>query len=220
VSRERVSVSIDHLVVAAASLDDGARWCEATLGVACEPGGRHALMGTHNRLLALDGGTYLEIIAIDPDAPRPARARWFGLDDAALQRSLARDGPRLVHWVARTADLDATRAALLVAGAPDPGAPTAAARGAYRWRITLRDDGLPQTGGALPALIEWARDSAHPAAALPHAGLTLRALHCRGLAAPVVAALGCVGLAASDAAETPALAADLDTPRGPITLVA
>jgi hypothetical protein len=215
-----MSVALDHLVVAAASLDDGARWCEATLGLACQPGGRHALMGTHNRLLALEGGAYLEIIAIDPHAPRPARARWFGLDEPALQHSLARDGPRLVHWVARTADLEATRTALLAAGAPDPGAPTAAARGAYRWRITLRDDGVPQAGGALPSLIEWARDSAHPAAALPDAGVALRALRCRGLAAPVLAALGCVGLAASDAAEAPTLAAHLDTPRGPVTLVA
>jgi hypothetical protein len=26
-------VAVDHLIVAAASLDDGVRWCEATLGV-------------------------------------------------------------------------------------------------------------------------------------------------------------------------------------------
>ena len=33
-------------------------------------------------------GSYLEIIAINPDAPDPGRSRWFDLDDAALQLSL------------------------------------------------------------------------------------------------------------------------------------
>ena len=42
---------IDHLVVAASSLDQGVAWCEATLGVTPGPGGEHPLMGTHNRLL-------------------------------------------------------------------------------------------------------------------------------------------------------------------------
>ena len=57
-------------------------------------------MGTHNRLLRLGAGTYLELIAIDPDAATPGRSRWFELDDPAMQARLA-SGPRLVHWVAR-----------------------------------------------------------------------------------------------------------------------
>ena len=87
----------DHLVVAAVSLDAGAAWCEATFGVAPVPGGRHAFMGTHNRLLAIGSaaypGTYLEIIAIDPEAPATRRARWFGLDDPVVRDAIAA-GPR------------------------------------------------------------------------------------------------------------------------------
>jgi hypothetical protein len=96
-----MACEIDHLVIAAHDLAHGVHWCEQTLGVTPGPGGRHPLMSTHNRLLKLDAGpghprAYLEIIAIDPEAPPPGRARWFGLDDAALQASL-REAPRLVH---------------------------------------------------------------------------------------------------------------------------
>jgi hypothetical protein len=41
-------------------------------------------MGTHNRLLKLGEGFYLELIAIDPQAPPPGRPRWFGLDRLEL----------------------------------------------------------------------------------------------------------------------------------------
>ena len=71
-------LALDHLVVAAASLDDGVRWCEATFGITAGPGGRHALMGTHNRLFSIAGpdfpDAYFEIIAIDPGAPPPGPA--------------------------------------------------------------------------------------------------------------------------------------------------
>ena len=61
-------------------------------------------------------------------------------------------------------DIAAARAAWQVLGA-DPGVPTAAARGDFRWQITLRDDGQPPAGGAVPALIQW--DGPYPADALP-----------------------------------------------------
>jgi hypothetical protein len=214
-----VNIEFDHLVVAAATLDDGARWCAETLGVAPDAGGVHPLMGTHNRLLSIASPAfprcYLELIAIDPAAAPPARRRWFALDDAALQAALRRDGPRLVHWVARSPAVEAARAALRAAGAPDPGVPVAASRGPYRWRITLRDDGQPQCGGALPALIEWA-PGAHPSDALVHRGVALRALALSGLGTALRAALGAV--APTDAPGTAALAAELTTPLGIVTL--
>lgn len=218
-----MNAAVDHLVVAAASLAEGATWCEATFGVAPEPGGRHPLMGTHNRLLAIGGPAfplaYLEIIAVDPAAPRPPRVRWFGLDDPALQQRLRRDGPRLVHWVARTDALDATRATLAAAGL-EPGPIVDAARdtpaGLLRWRITVRDDGALPAGGALPTWIAWA--GAHPAATLPARGVALRALGLRGVpaaAAGLVAATG-AGIAAGDGA---AIEAAFDVPGGTVVLV-
>src|SRR5215211_7084386 len=63
----------DHLVVAAARLDEGAAWVRERLGVEMNPGGRHPRMGTHNRLLRVGPGRYMEVIAVDPDAPAPDR---------------------------------------------------------------------------------------------------------------------------------------------------
>jgi hypothetical protein len=210
-------VAVDHLVVAAATLDEGVRWCEATLGVTPGPGGKHALMSTHNRLFTIAGGgipeAYFEIIAIDPEAPPPGRARWFGLDVIDLAA-----GPRLMHWVGRSADIEAHLAALRSVGI-DAGEALAASRdtpaGLLRWRIAVRRDGALQFGGALPTLIEWGERN--PAATMPASGVTLRSLALRGLPARCVDALGLQALQnASDSG--PALSAQLDTPRGPVTL--
>lgn len=206
--------AIDHLVVAAASLDAGARWCEAVLGVAPGPGGRHAAMSTHNRLLHVGSAAlpdaYLEIIAVDPQAPAPARVRWFGLDTLDLS-----GGPRLIHWVARTPALDATLAAWRARGV-DAGRALDLWRdtpsGRLAWRLAVRDDGRVAAGGAWPTPIEWA--SEHPARRLPVSPVVLRALTLRGVPADAVRAAGVT--MADDAG--PALRAVFDTPRGPVTL--
>jgi hypothetical protein len=215
-----VKCQVDHLVVAAASLEQGAAWCEAVLGVAPAPGGKHVGMGTHNRLLATGSAafarSYLEIIAIDPEAAPPSRPRWFGLDDAALQAVL-RQGPRLLHMVARCPQLDATLAALAALGV-EAGQPVAAQRasahGLLRWRIAGRADGRLLLGGALPTLIEW--QDMHPSDQLPPSAVALRSLSLGGLPAPVAAALGLQGV--SCARQGAALSAAFDTPRGVVQL--
>lgn len=168
-----MNLALDHLVVAARTLEEGAQWLEARTGVAAVAGGRHARMGTHNRLLALGEGAYLEIISVDPQAPAPGRPRWFGLDTPAMHARL-RHGPALVHWVARTDDIDAAREA-----APDlVGEVLDMERGEYRWRIGVPADGSLPAAGAFPTLIEW-RDGRHPAAALPGPGCRLESLAVR-----------------------------------------
>ncbi|MFN3493372.1 MAG: VOC family protein, partial [Hydrogenophaga sp.] len=175
--------ALDHLVVAADTLADGVAWCEATLGVTPGPGGEHALFGTHNRLLKLQGETdppaYLEIIAIQPEAT-PTRAadlkRWFDLDNPALQERLRDQGPQLVHWVARVPAIEASvqalqglgieRGPVLQASRPTP-------QGLLRWRISVRDDGQRLFEGALPTLIEWG--DTHPARAMVDSGVALTA---------------------------------------------
>ncbi len=212
---------VDHLVVAAASLDQGVAWCEATLGVTPGPGGRHALMGTHNRLLTIADAVfpqaYFEIIAIDPDAPPPGRARWFGLDEAALQQRIAVQ-PRLVHLVARCTDLQAQRRALLGAGF-DPGDVLSAGRdtpqGRLQWQNTVRADGRPGQGGALPTLIQWS--GAHPTAAMPASGVTLHSLALCGLPEAARAALRLQGVKCLPPPGA-ALRATLATPLGVVTL--
>jgi hypothetical protein len=214
-----VSAQVDHLVIGARTLAQGAIWCEQVLGAQPAPGGKHVLMGTHNRLMTLAGAAfaqaYLEIIAIDPDAPPPARVRWFGLDEPATQARL-RERPRLLHLVARSSRLDATLAALAAQGI-DAGQAVAAERaspnGLFRWRIAGRADGRLQFGGALPTLIEWL--GMHPTDHLPASGVALRALTLGGLPDAAVRALALQGVAHAPGG---ALRALLDTPLGPVEL--
>jgi hypothetical protein len=150
-----VNARIDHLVVAADSLEQGAAWCVATFGVQPSGGGRHPLMGTHNRVMAISSAhfpdCYLEIIAIDPEAPAPERPRWFGLDQSEL-REAVRERPRLVHGVARTRMIETLHRGLLNCGL-NPGEPQAAQRetpnGLLKWRITVRDDGRTECDGCV-----------------------------------------------------------------------
>lgn len=217
-----MTVWVDHLVVAAATLAQGVAWCEATLGVVPGPGGRHALFGTHNRLAKMASeaypDAYLEIIAVDPDAPPPGRVRWFGLDDPALQAELQQHAPRLVHVVARSTMLDMHRWGLINVGL-QPGDPVSAHRetpeGRLAWQILVRADGRLLCGGALPTLIQW--QGRHPTAAMAASGLALQALTLRGVperARDVLRLRGVQVLADG----TPALSATLATPRGEIVL--
>ncbi len=212
---------VDHLVVAAASLEQGAAWCEAMLGVTPGPGGQHPLMGTHNRLLKIASAdypdAYLEIIAIDATAPLPGRARWFGLDDAALQAQL-QESPRLIHFVARSGMLDMHRWGLITVGRR-PGNPVAAGRdtpqGRLHWQILVNDDGALDCGGALPTLIQWAGQ--HPAAQMPDSGVTLMGLTLHGVPERARDVLRLRGVSVLPAAG-PALQARLATPKGEILL--
>lgn len=216
-----MSVVLDHLVVVAATLQQGVAWCESTLGVTPGPGGKHVLMGTHNRLLKIATeaypDAYLEIIAIDPEAPAPKRVRWFAMDDPVQQASL-QTSPRLVHLVARSTMLDMHRWGLITVG-QQPGDPVAASRetpaGVLSWEILVRDDGALNCGGALPTLIQW--KGLHPAQAMPACGVTLRALTLQGVPerARDVLRLRSVQVLPTPG---PALTATLATPLGEVVL--
>jgi hypothetical protein len=215
-------VEFDHLVVAAASLDQGRHWCETTLGVSPQPGGQHPLMGTHNLLLQLSSTDrpqcYLEIIAVDPAAPAPARRRWFGLDDPALQARLDATGPELVGYVARSAMVDMHRWGL-INGRYQPGPILKASRdtphGLLQWQIVVADDGLPLAGGAVPTLIQW--QGPHPADQLPPSGVTLGSLAVRGISDQTAQVLRLRGLTRRQDSG-PALNVMLDTPNGVVAL--
>lgn len=221
-----MNARIDHLVVVADSLEQGSHWCEATLGAAPVAGGRHPLMGTHNRLLAIGSErypqSYLEIIAIDPDAPAPSRPRWMAMDDPAL-RAAVHEAPRFVHVAARTSMIEMVRWGLINCGL-NPGVPMAAERatpaGLLKWRITVRDDGLAECDGALPTLIEW--QGPHPCDRLPPSSVQLRELTLRGLPSQALEVLKLPAVSTParkrEATREPALSATFDTPRGTVTL--
>jgi Glyoxalase-like domain len=162
-SGREAMIWLDHLVVAATDLATGVAWLEAKLGLPCTGGGQHIAMGTHNRLISL-GDVYLEVIAIDGSLPAPQRARWFELDQPAMQQKLAA-GPQLIHWVARCRQIEHLNKAPIIE----------MQRGNYHWRITVHEDGALPGGGVVPTLIEWGAGG-HPLAVLPDSGARLRRL--------------------------------------------
>ena len=218
-------LELDHLVIAARTLEEGESFIAGKLGVEMTGGGAHPLMRTHNRLLNLWGGAYLEVIAVDPDAavietPRP---RLFALDDPA-QRKRLEAGPQLVHWVVRV-----NRPKLLArwqAQYPERiPAVVPMTRGAYTWDLTVPVDGtFPAWQGAgdglLPSLIQWDTPQ-HPSASLPETGIALKSLtgfHPRAhLISEQLAWLGASHLMQVEVtAGAPVLVAEFELPDGSI----
>jgi hypothetical protein len=197
---------LDHLAVVAGRLEEGVAAIERLFGVPMAGGGKHPLMGTHNRLLNL-GDLYLEVIAIDPDAPHPGRPRWFDMDRFS-------GPPRLTNWVAACDDL----AAELALGPTGIGLPVALSRGDFRWQMAVPEDGRLPFGGAFPALIRW-EGTAHPASVLPDHGLRLTRLEIGHPQAPLLQAAlaGRLddGRVVVHPAATVTFRAIIDTPAGP-----
>lgn len=225
------NAQLDHIVIAAPTLGAGVQWCEKTLGVSPGPGGEHPHMGTHNRLLRITSeafqGAYLEIIAIAPHMPAPAaQARWFDLDNPVLQQRLQTSGPQLVNWVASVGPGQIQNAVSQWRGLGiDAGEPTAVSRmtptGELRWQFSIRDDGQRPANGALPHLIEWASGS--PVHNMPPSPIALRRLTLTHPSAPLQAALDVghlspISVASAVQDQTPTLCAELDTPRGLVSL--
>ncbi|NHZ94724.1 VOC family protein [Massilia sp. CCM 8734] len=204
---------LDHITITALTLDRGAAWVEDKLGVSPAPGGKHPAMGTHNLLLRLGDALFLEIIAVDPDAPAPGRPRWFALDTRGSDAT-----PALSAWVARTGDIAAMAGAVALIAPLGPVTPMS--RGAHNWLITIPADGGVPMDGVGPALIEWDAGP-HPAAGMADVGL---ALHKLELFHPepqrVRALLDAIGMHAPvtvvpiDAGARPWLRAHIDTPAG------
>lgn len=226
---------IDHLVVMAATLEAGVQWCEHTLGITPGPGGEHDKYGTYNRLFKIASPShplaYLEIIAINPSAAagkRPQVARWFDMDDKAVQKAVA-SGPRLITFVASTDDVKAARHALRVQGI-ERGQIVHASRklnkGTLNWQITVREDGERLFNGTLPTLIQWGKPEAtdpmrlHPRNSLPRSGVTLQSLVISHPSGPKLqAAYEAIGLEGIAIETGPAnLIATLKTPKGLVQL--
>lgn len=157
-------MKLDHIAVAGASLEEATAHVEDALGVRLQDGGKHEKFGTHNRLLGLRDGLYLEAIAIDPQAPNPGRTRWFNLDRFE-------GSPRLTNWICRVPDIEASLAVF-----PDGvGHPIDLSRGALRWRMAVPPNGRLPFDNLFPALIQWQGDL-HPAQMLQDSGCRLHRL--------------------------------------------
>lgn len=164
------TINLDHIVVAASTLDQGAAYVRDCLGVEPSGGGNHPAMGTHNRVLKLGRKRYLEVIAIDPEGRPPDFPRWFNLDDLALQSRL-KIHPRLIAWVVRSESADSIAEAIY--GTPTRVRPMQ--RDALRWRFAFTRDGSLPGDGLIPHMIQWEGDP-HPAESMAESGCTLMGL--------------------------------------------
>jgi hypothetical protein len=199
-------MQFDHLTVSGNTLAEASDHIEQALGVALQNGGQHAAFGTHNRLLGLADGLYLEAIACDMSVADPGRVRWFDLDRFS-------GVARLTNWVCSCEDV-------VEALKPLPegvGHPVDLIRGNLRWRMAVPSDGILPYNGSFPALIQW-QTSPHPATMLTSSGCRLRQLT---VAHPEVSGLQAElntffdSRVVFEAATKPRLSAAFDTPHGP-----
>jgi hypothetical protein len=202
------ALALDHLVYAAADVPAAVAAVEARFGVRPALGGHHIGVGTYNHLLALGGGTYLEIIGPDPGQPTPSGPLPFGL-------GLGRPD-RLAGFAVRASDLAHVAASAREAGY-DPGEvrdmQRATPDGAVlRWQLATRWD--QPFDGLVPFLIDWF-DTPHPSTSSP-TGCTLAELRLvHPDAGGVRAAYRALGLDLSvSEGPQPGLVAVIDTPKG------
>jgi hypothetical protein len=208
-----MTADLDHIAVIAPDLATGIAWLHEVLGVEATRGGTHPEMGTHNHLLRLGDDVFVEVISVDPAAPRPVHRRWFGLDDRAAVERHWRDGHRLRAYVARCANVGATIGAEIQTF----GAPMRVSRGDRQWLFAVRPDGGLPMGGALPCLIDWGARGT-PAPTMPDFGLRLQSLRVETPDPDAVnAALDAIGMARKPEIERGPrvrLTATVATPRG------
>jgi len=161
---------LDHLVIAAETLQQGVDYIRSKLAVEIPEGGIHKTMGTHNHLMQLGNNVYIEVIAINPEAVVPQHPRWFNLDDALMRASLQQQ-PRLITWVMNTTDIKTVEHESII----PIGIPTELSRNTLSWQVGLTEDGRLLANGLVPYVIQW-HTRPHPSGSMADLGCRLRSL--------------------------------------------
>lgn len=148
---------IDHVIYGTADLDVAAARMEAEFGLIAVGGGPHDGLGTHNRIVPLGDGTFIELLAVaDPDE---ARESDLG---AALMRAI-HEGDGLLGWSVAVEDIQpiADRLGLAITEVGRQGG-TASLVGVkesltvpYLPFFIEHDSGRPATAVARPTPITW-----------------------------------------------------------------
>jgi len=206
-----MATELDHLIWAVPDLDLGVQEMERRTGVRATYGGRHPGVGTHNSILDLGQGRYLEILAPDPTQNRFAS---FG----SLVRDLEK--PKLLSWAVRTRDIRALSEAAKDGGLR-PGVVLSLSRrtpsgATLSWRL-LQVEGHAH-GPLMPLFIEW-RTQEHPSRQAPQ-GCRLESLSIRSPQADELRGhLNLLGLKLSiTSADAPGLRAELSSRAGRLML--
>jgi hypothetical protein len=202
--------AIDHLVVGAPQLDAAVALVAERTGVTAAPGGAHPGRGTHNALMSIGEGSYLELVA-----PVPGAELTGDLADFARLT-----GPTPLAFAIRSSDLVATRERLkadgLVVSEIVAGSRQRPDGTMLRWRVfELNEADFPHG----PFFIQWDPGSQHPSVSSP-AGCRIAQLELRAPnVEPVARLLKNLGVdVPARVAAMPALSLTLHCPKGELTL--
>ena len=142
---------LDHIVLAANTLEEGTSYIENKLRIKLSNIGYHKDMGTHNRVVKISKSVYLEVISIDPNCEQIKSKRWFNLDSSKLQSQL-RKSPRVIGYV-----IENTTNKILKYYEPF----FKASRGEYKWKFAMPCNNSnisadqSYQNGIIPSLINW-----------------------------------------------------------------
>ncbi len=205
----RPAVWLDHVVVGIDDLDAGVAAFAELTGVRPVYGGAHPTLGTHNALVALGSGRYLEILAPRPGAVLDPLVRDVG-DTATLTPFL---------WALATDDLVAVRRAIRAArfdaGEQSSGSRVTRGGATLRWSMFMMGRASPVNA---PFFIQWAPGTRHPSVSAP-GGCALEAFTVASVDPdPLQWLLAAVGFATSVVAGPTRVEIVLATPRGTATL--
>ena len=142
---------LDHVVIAASTLEEGTSYIENKLRIELSDIGYHSDMGTHNRVVKISKSVYLEVISIDPDSGHLKSKRWFNLDNFKLQSQL-KNSPRVIGYVIENEDTSILK---------NYESFFRASRGEYKWKFAMPAtiasilEDQSYLNGIIPSLINW-----------------------------------------------------------------
>jgi hypothetical protein len=150
---------IDHFMWAAVDLESASAEFERLTGVRPTFGGRHIGFGTHNALVSLDNGSYMEVLALDPEQDTGGP---LGAEIALLT------SPAILAFHIKRADLESVVSVYEAMNIAYKG-PFDLSRQrpdgvVLRWRLLLPES--PVYKHALPVFIDW-MDAPHPSTSTP-----------------------------------------------------
>ena len=152
------AAGLDHILIGAANLDDGIRAFERATGVTAVRGGRHPSRGTENALVSLGRGSYIEIIAPQPNAP----------PTEFVTQLRALHAPAIVGWAVHVVNADDAAKRLAAAGFAAserrPGSRVTPQAATLEW--TTFDVAKPAIAAA-PFFIQWGATTTHPSMTSP-----------------------------------------------------
>jgi hypothetical protein len=150
------AAQIDHIMLGIDDLDRGVQAFEQATGVKPVYGGKHP-RGTHNALVSLGDGTYVEIIAVQKGVKPP--------DDYTGLAQLHTLTP--IGWAVSSKDGAQLRSRLEAAGMAvteaAPGSRTTPAGKTLSWQTF----GLKDNFDEAPFFIVWSAQTAHPSTTSP-----------------------------------------------------